>query len=138
MCFFFMCAIFLMNISIVVRFFHGRLKAFEIFWWVKISWMFFLVPKLPLDMHLYKSRFFPKNNNVALSNCWSLLVFKFHSSNIGTWRTPPTFDVQNCMNIDCSCITNASNLSNYNLIFSFITIINFDWINKIFSAVILV
>ena len=44
MFFFCMCVIFLVNISIVVSFFHGRLRACEIFQCVKTYWMFFLIP----------------------------------------------------------------------------------------------
>ena len=40
---FYMCLIFLVNISIVLSFFHGTLRACEIFRCVKIYWMFFLV-----------------------------------------------------------------------------------------------
>ena len=39
--FFFAYLIFLVNISIAVTFFHGRLRSCEIFWCVKMYWMYF-------------------------------------------------------------------------------------------------
>ena len=51
--------IFQVNISIVVIFFHGRLRACEIFWCLKIYWMVFHNPH-------HGSSSFSNQNNISL------------------------------------------------------------------------